>query len=382
MRSRARGSAALITFALLGALLAPSGKILSAAAMPAAACRAWKVIPSPVSPANASLSGISGTATTDVWAVGSFFDDTGSIIEHWDGVSWSLVSHPHAVLFDVVAISPTEAWAIGAHNGGKLIGEHWDGSTWTLIPAPSPGTLPSISSVDASSSTDVWAVGRYTGAGGIHPLALHWDGTAWKKVPAPDGSAFGTNAFYAVTSVSADDAWAVGYQDVTGGADFQPLIEHWDGSAWTVVPGAPLSSGQNNQLFGVGGTSSDDAWAVGFYESPTTQVLPLIEHWDGTSWTLSPSPPLTNSNELFAVDALSSSEAWVVGASFRAGPSKPLTEHWNGTGWTVEPSQNPGNASFGGVSVIAPTDIWAAGSYFNMAMNQAVPLIEHSTGPC
>jgi hypothetical protein len=222
-----------------------------------------------------------------VWATGSLFDQTGSIIEHWDGVSWSLVPHPHAVLFDVVAISPTDAWAVG-YSGPKLVGEHWDGTTWTVVPAPTPGTYPSISSVDASSSTDVWAVGSYTGPGGIHPLALHWNGTAWKKVPAPDGSPFGTNAFHAVTSVSADDAWAVGYQDVTGGADFQPLIEHWDGTAWSVVPGAPLPSGENNQTFGVGASSSDDVWAVGFYETPTLQVIALIEHWDGTpgAWWL------------------------------------------------------------------------------------------------
>jgi hypothetical protein len=222
---------ALITFVLLGVLLSPSGRVLAAGATPAASCKAWKIIPSPVVP-NATLSGISGTSPNDVWAVGFLFDDTGSIIERWDGVSWSMVSHPRAMLFDVVAISPTDAWAVG-WTRTNLVGEHWDGTTWTLVPVPSTENPAEISSVAASSPNDVWAVGDYTGVGGLHPLALHWDGTAWKKVPAPDGSPFGTNAFYAVTSVSADDAWAVGYQDVTGGADFQPLIEHWDGMLGT-----------------------------------------------------------------------------------------------------------------------------------------------------
>ena len=66
------------------------------------------------------------------------------------------------------------------------------------------------------------------------------------------------------------------------------LIEHWDGSSWTKVAN-PLPGGPE-QLFAVSAVSATNAWAVGHYDNGTQDYQGLVEHWDGTSWTVVPSP--------------------------------------------------------------------------------------------
>src|SRR6185437_10212589 len=64
---------------------------------------------------------------------------------------------------------------------------------------------------------------------------------------------------------------------------------------------------QVNQLQSVAVLSACDAWAVGSDsdDSRSTTEKSLIEHWDGTSWTVVPSPdPGSAKNELASVRAI------------------------------------------------------------------------------
>jgi len=81
------------------------------------------------------------------------------------------------------------------------------------------------------------------------------------------GREFGTDG--------SSDAWAVG-ADTDFVTSFENVIEHWNGTAWTVVPSAV----RDGSLFGVTATSTANAWAVGSGNSG-----PLIEHWNGSRWT-------------------------------------------------------------------------------------------------
>jgi hypothetical protein len=65
-----------------------------------------------------------------------------------------------------------------------------------------------------------------------------------------------------MAAVSANDIWAVGYFYYSSGSFFGPhtLIEHWDGSNWSIV-GSPGSASW--QLNGVAAVSANDVWAVG-----------------------------------------------------------------------------------------------------------------------
>jgi hypothetical protein len=70
--------------------------------------------------------------------------------------------------------------------------------------------------------------------------------------------------------------WAVGSFSVAAGTTVQgrTLVEHWNGSAWSVVP-SPNVGGNDNLLNGVG-AAAGDVWAVGSSEV-TAHTLALRE---------------------------------------------------------------------------------------------------------
>ncbi|MFA5861133.1 MAG: putative Ig domain-containing protein, partial [Candidatus Thermoplasmatota archaeon] len=80
-------------------------------------------------------------------------------------------------------------------------------------------------------------------------------------VPSPNTLAVQINVLAGVTCVSASDCWAVGYYLADG--TYQTLIEHWDGASWAITPSPNASSVQHNLLLGVACVSASDCWAVG-----------------------------------------------------------------------------------------------------------------------
>src|SRR6266540_1101009 len=60
--------------------------------------------------------------------------------------------------------------------------------TWDVQAVPSPGSFRNVlTSVDALSRTDIWAVGSWAGADSHNrTLAVHWDGASWSQVPTVD----------------------------------------------------------------------------------------------------------------------------------------------------------------------------------------------------
>ena len=66
------------------------------------------------------MSSLASTGWTDAWAVASYsrLGHDHPIAAHWDGNHWTITPTPHhntdSALFDVIAASPTDAWAVGA----------------------------------------------------------------------------------------------------------------------------------------------------------------------------------------------------------------------------------------------------------------------------
>lgn len=98
--------------------------------------------------------------------------------------------------------------------------------------------------------------------------------------------------------------------------------------SWGTQPSTAANG--THQLIGVTTTSPCNAWAVGiYYVQPAENTL--IEHWNGTKWTLQFSPnPDSTANYLGGVSATSASNAWAVG-NIGLSPHRVLIEHWNGT---------------------------------------------------
>src|SRR5439155_2801184 len=68
----------------------------------------------------------------------------------------------------------------------------------------------------------------------------------------------------------------------------QTLTEHWDGSTWSIVPSPSQGTG-HNYLRSVAVVGTSDIWAVGYISFGTTSQT-LIEHWDGSSWSIVSNP--------------------------------------------------------------------------------------------
>jgi hypothetical protein len=339
----------------------------------------WRVLDSPnPNPGRGNVfTAVSAISPSDVWAVGSSFSTLGvrqTLVEHWDGSVWSVIPSPNPGTFGndllgIAAISSANVWAVGTYDARTLT-IHWDGSVWSVVPSPtSNGTLYAVT---ALSPNDVWAVGSASGAN----LVIHWDGAAWSVVPAPSPTS--GDVLQGVAGITAHDVWAVGSGLV--GGHLYSLVEHWDGVAWSVVP-SPNPGTVHNFLGGVAAVSPSNVWAVGYYtyytsETGDTGVTTLIEHWDGSSWIVVPSPNLgTLSNNFGGVAALSATDVWAVGTN----DGRTLTEHWNGFSWSVVPSPNVvTNLNYlAGVAAVSPNDIWAVG---DATLDRT--LVEHYSGPC
>ncbi len=340
----------------------------------------WTVIPSPnINSAENVLNGVAAVSSSDVWAVG-YSDDHLSprqtLTEHWNGTAWTIVPSPSPGtsfnnLFGVAAVSSSDVWAVGGYAGdvGSLtLIEHWNGTVWTVVSSPSPGAYNNnLWGVTAISSSDVWAVGEYSNDGNLfQTLTEHWNGTAWTIVPSPNAGDTSDNNLRGVAAVSSSDVWAVG--SYAGGGGDQTLVEHWNGTVWTVVS-SPNVNG-NGSVDAVAAVSGSDVWAVGSYSNAQDFPQTLIEHWNGTVWSVVASPNGSSGyNGLLGVAAVSSSDVWAVGGY----DSQTLVLNWNGTVWAVESSPNVNGTGFlNAAAAVSSSDVWAAGDYGSAGYSQTL----------
>ena len=214
---------------------------------------AWTriTVPDPKAPAGmtfagATLNGLSARSATDIWAAGTFQAGQGTNVNsftltmHWNGTRWSIVPSPNPAtpspvngvrqtLNGVVAISPTDAWAVGntvdtvsgSFQPDRPIAFHWNGTAWSTTTLPSGKGL--LTSVTASSPTSVWAAG----AVGATTVAMHWNGSAWAPETTPI-DAGGESLLKGIGAVpgSATEVWAVGFTLANDGNTRTVALHH------------------------------------------------------------------------------------------------------------------------------------------------------------
>ena len=333
-------------------------------------CGMWSVVPSPnptVVPNG--LSAVAAVSAHDVWAVCTSGSQTSSgqtLIEHWNGTNWQIVQSPNPssrynTLSGVTAVSATNVWAVGFYVNTSLVTqtliEHWNGTSWSVVKSPSPAPINNeLFSVAAVSANNVWAVGFSTNSTADHTLIEHWNGSSWSVVKSPSpGSS--SDSLSGVAATSASDVWAVG----TSNTFSLTLIEHWNGTSWSVVKSP--SPGSGDDLRDVTAVSANDVWAAG-YTSTSSSIQTLTEHWNGMNWQVVKSPNVGTSAAFWAVTAISATDVWAVGSDNNSNNvTQTLTAHWNGKQWTVVKSPSPGsfNTQLTGVAAVSANNVWAVG---------------------
>jgi hypothetical protein len=200
------------------------------------------------------------------------------------------------------------------------------------VPSPNPAGSQSnvLSGITAIAPNDIWAVGSSSSLSGTNvvtsTLVEHWNGSTWTVVPSPNAppqrpGLTVRDLLRGVTSTGPSNVWAVGNSiDVASGsgAPDKSLVEHWNGSAWTIVP-SPSPQGHNT-LTGIAAISASDIWAVGFGSTDVSTGVPVAKpellHWNGTLWSsIAPPPSVGASDNLLRAVATTSGTVWAAGTA-------------------------------------------------------------------
>jgi hypothetical protein len=121
------------------------------------------------------------------------------------------------------------------------------------------------------------------------------------------------------------------------------LIEHWDGTRWSEQPAPAPQNAASSDLANVACASPTRCVAVGSYRNSRDTWLPLVEAWDGTTWSeQSVSLPAgVTGGTLAGVSCVSGPACVAVGAIRTPGvyAAGGLTETSGGIRWTPHASQ-------------------------------------------
>ena len=309
----------------------------------------WEVVPmldpNGAGPANGSpkltlVNGVSCAAPSFCVAVGesNFTGRWTTLAERWGGASWSIMPSGDTPSFEdyllsVACPSTHSCTAVGSYtNGhagqlnGTLVEDMGDGGSFSIVASPDqalslgglstpanhlfsvscPGTGPFCASVGYSE--------KETTDGGPLPreaLAESSRGGAWSLLQAAGRGV--SNQLNSVSCASATSCTAVGWSDTAG--DVQPLIESWDGQTWTTVR-APA-----------GGTSLDGVSCLGTGTCAAVGRHGLVDSWDGKTWSVVPTPQQAGtSRNLHAVSCMSGTCTAVGSTTSSSGTTTTLIE--------------------------------------------------------
>ena len=346
---------------------------------------AWSIAPSPVapSPGGYALFGVTCVTSSDCWAVGGARAVTagapfGTLTENWNGTSWSIVPSPTpagatgAFLRSVDCVDVSDCWAVGntatpTGTGQGVLTEQWNGSTWSVeASGAAPAAYSQLNSVSCTSASDCWAVGtagptvetstvpNLPGGPGDQGLIEQWNGSTWSVVPSYQPATSGGGYLSGVTCVSSLDCWATGAITNGKGKPATALMERWNGASWSVVPSPiPLTAtrgllesvtcldatrcwavgtagGSHSSTGGGTGTGKGTGTGTGTGTGKGTgtgthfQPTGFVDSWNGSSWSVQPSPNVTVISILYSVTCQRGSACWAVGsAATNAGGTNP-----------------------------------------------------------
>lgn len=343
-------SLGLLVPLLMIALLATSiGQALAAPYI----AGAWS--PMSITGTGNALQKVIAISSSDIWAVGSA-SGTQAFIEHDTGNGFAPVSTPatgFAVnhLFGVSANSASDVWAVGSVSPGghypasNTLIEHYDGSVWSIVTSPNLGIKSMLSGVVALAPDNVWSVGSYqmTSTVSQQPLIEHYNGSTWSIVSAP------TNLFGCLVDIAAVDASNIKAVGDSGNSD---LVLSYDGTKWSVDTTPPPVIGREMLTSITHLPNSTQYVAAGWMNLPApdpsgssssyTGSQILNYNGTGTTWSRVTAPSGPHGDFLYGIDAVSATDIWAVGNQQDISFSmQTLTLHYDGTSWSITAPYSP-----------------------------------------
>jgi hypothetical protein len=269
-----------------------------------------------------SLRAVSGSGSSDVWAVG----DDGTVM-HWDGSVWQAIPllgcNAAQDWHGISAIDAGSGWIVSADCIGLYSPAEDGGYVFTPAPAPTQAGSP-LNCVWAAPGGSVVYAG---GSSGIVPLNGPEPDSGWSPVAAVGGGSVAAISGTSANNVYALSADAV-YHSISNGSwgAIGGMMGSNDGyvAIWATTAGLFVVGGTNDydvppnsspdlgpsvaaSLNAVWATGRNNVWAVG--------AGGAILQWDGGSaWTADPASGVETQSSLRAIWGLSDgSQIWAVG---------------------------------------------------------------------
>jgi hypothetical protein len=155
----------------------------------------------------------------------------------------------------------------------------------------------------------------------------------------------------------------------TNGPSGPSVIVHYDGNQWSVISN-PSPGAVSNYLTGIAAISPTDIWAAGYYSNYDGQPynnLTLVEHWNGASWSVVPTPNPAQYNDMLRGITIDAAQGvWVTGSDAESSiPQRALVEHWTNGAWqlvaTPDTPQNAYIAQLNAATAAPGGTIWFVG---------------------
>jgi hypothetical protein len=316
----------------------------------------------------------------DCWAVGHYYSFDAktmkTLVHRNTGSGWTIFPSPNTALAlnklrGVTCVATDDCWAVGHSSVDGAINQtlimHFDGADWSLVSTPNTRAQDSnsLNSVACRGADDCWAVGEYHDGMWSHALTLHFDGTSWAIVASPDAGS-GASNYVAGVTCRTDACWAVGGYVPPGTRILQTAIRRNTGAGWTIVPSPNTGPDHGNYLGSVACPAVDSCWAVGTDQDGSV-TRTMIQHWDGTSWTIVESPNTKyNLNALDSVSCSAADNCWAVGAYYTGITWQTFTTQYAGNGWIIGNSPNHSYLTLNllhGVACPEESTCWAVGEW-------------------
>ena len=302
--------------------------------------RAWLSMPTPSHGQRSQLDDVSCATVTSCLAVGT-------PAEAWTGTHWSIVPRPPGgPLAGVSCPVPGLCQATGQARGRTgPVAARWNGRVWQAERVPRPTPVPqtlTLAAVSCATARFCMAVGDASRGAKAMPspsyrdttLAERWDGSRWRIIPAP--SPAHASVFTGVSCPSPTVCVAVG----SSGSGARTLAERWNGVRWAVQRTPNIGHIGYSALTAVSCATPANCMAVGTYNAG---IFGIAEHWDGSRWTIRrlPVPPLPPGEEPLVLPVSVSCVSVTACVTVGSNQAATMAERWNGTTWTIQPTPNP-----------------------------------------
>lgn len=303
----------------------------------------------------------------------------------WSSPSWPMPSTVSQ--FSSSACTSTTFCLLAGYQTGtnSSLVYRWNGSAYA--PLTSASTTSELYGVGCNSTTLCLAVGTNYAGGTKLTHAQRFNGTTWSSTTTTTPASSTYSELRSVSCPGATSCFAVGHYE-TATTTSRPLIESWNGTSWTTANISLPAGGTSGELQDVSCSTTTTCTAVGWYDANSLPRRPLIQRLSGATWTtqVGVTPSVATLSQLQGVACTTNTTCNAVGLyqdSTGDTTQHSLAQLWDGSSWTLKTVADPSGSVDAGltdISCYATSGCVAVGTYNNTTTQEPLAAGWNGTG--